>query len=137
MRVFLNKSFRRFARKEKISHAKLLEVVGDASRGIIDADLGGGVLKQRIARPGEGKSGGYRAIIFFRRHERTFFIYGYAKKDLDNITEEEQSDFRKLAGHVLGLSDETLVKLLEKKDLFEITKSKNGEQDDKQKKSPK
>ena len=79
VRVFKSKRFAKFARKERISDATLCQSVLDAERGQIDADYGGGVIKQRIARPNEGKSGGYRSIILFRRGERAFFVYGFAK----------------------------------------------------------
>ena len=60
VRIFKNKRFARFASQEGIDDSKLREAVRDAEAGKIDADYGGGVIKQRIARPGEGKSGGYR-----------------------------------------------------------------------------
>ena len=61
------------------SDAVLRDAVVRAEKGQIDADLGGDVIKQRIARPGQGKSKGYRTIIFFRRGARAFFVYGFAK----------------------------------------------------------
>ena len=64
MRVFKNAWFVRFARKERISDAALCDAVARAEKGLIDADLGGGLLKQRVARSGGGKSGGYRALLF-------------------------------------------------------------------------
>ena len=66
MRVFKNKPFARFARKARITDAVLCAAIADASRGLVDADLGGGVVKQRIARQGGGKSGGFRTIILFQ-----------------------------------------------------------------------
>ena len=77
MRVFKSKRFAKFARQERISDAKLCEAVGDAEAGRIDADYGGGVIKQRISRPNEGKPGGYRAIILFRKGQLSFFVYGF------------------------------------------------------------
>ena len=65
MRIFKNKWFAKFARKEEISDEKLIQAVKDADAGNIDADYGGGVIKQRISRPQEGKSGGYRTIILY------------------------------------------------------------------------
>ena len=79
MRLFKNKPFSRFARKAKLSDTALREAVGRAERGLIDADLGGGVIKQRIAREGAGKSSGFRTIILFRAGERSFFVHGFAK----------------------------------------------------------
>ena len=79
MRIFKSKWFTKFARKECIADAKLCEAVRNAEQGIIDADYGDGVIKQRIARPNEGKSGGYRSIVLFRLGDRAFFVYGFAK----------------------------------------------------------
>ena len=80
MRIFKNRPFARFARKSGLSDAGLLKAVRDAERGLVDADLGGGVIKQRIARPGGGKSGGFRTIVLFRSGARAFFVHGFAKK---------------------------------------------------------
>ena len=75
----------RFTRKSKIGDDALLDAIDRAERGLIDADLGGGVIKQRVARPGEGKSSGFRVIVFFRHKERAFFVHGFAKNEKDNI----------------------------------------------------
>jgi hypothetical protein len=77
VRIFKSRWFERFARKEGIADVVLFEAVVRAEKGQIDADLGGGVVKQRIARPGQGRSKGYRTIIFFRRGVRSFFVYGF------------------------------------------------------------
>ena len=81
VRIFKNKWFARFAGKEGISDAKLCEVVKGAEAGNIDADYGGGVIKQRIARPNEGKSGGYRSVILYRKGDKAFFVYGFLKSE--------------------------------------------------------
>jgi hypothetical protein len=60
----------RFAKQSGIGDAVLCEAIRDAERGLIAADLGGGVIKQRIARPGQGKSGGFRTLIVFRAGAR-------------------------------------------------------------------
>jgi hypothetical protein len=114
MRVFKNAWFERFARKQDISNEALLEAVGRAERGLIDADLGGGVIKQRVARAGQGKSGGFRTIILYRTAERAFFVYGFAKSRRENIDDDEEADFRKAASHVLRLSEKHLARLLDK-----------------------
>jgi hypothetical protein len=84
------------------------------------ADLGGGVLKQRVARKGQGKSGGFRTIILYRRAERAFFVYGFAKSDRDNITEYEETQFKKAATYVLELTNEQLAKLIEEGQFMEV-----------------
>ena len=89
MRIFKNTWFERFAEKEGIADDSLKDVVDQLETDQADANLGGGVYKVRIARPGEGKSGGYRAIVFFRSRERTFFTYAFAKSDRGNIDRGE------------------------------------------------
>jgi hypothetical protein len=114
MRIFKNKWFAKFARKECISDSKLCEVVKDAEAGKIDADYGGGVIKQRIARPNEGKSGGYRTVILYRLEDKAFFVYGFAKSERGNIDESEEREFKELAKAVLALSDGEIAKLVKK-----------------------
>ena len=120
MRIFRNAWFGRFARKERIADAVLLDAVRRAERGQIDADLGGGVIKQRVARPGQGRSGGFRTIVLYRHGERAFFVFGFAKSGRDNIEEDEEEQFRRMAGHVLGLSDAHLAALVEAGQFVEI-----------------
>ncbi|MFT0533611.1 type II toxin-antitoxin system RelE/ParE family toxin [Castellaniella hirudinis] len=120
MRVFKNAWFERFARKQGIADKALLEAIERAERGLVDADLGGGVIKQRVARPGQGKSGGFRTIILYRTAERAFFVYGFAKSDRDNIDDDEDASFKKAAEHVLGLSETHLAELIGKGQLTEV-----------------
>ena len=120
MRVFKAKGFAKFARRESIPDGKLCGAVQEAEQGQIDADYGGGVIKQRIARQGEGKSGGYRAIVCFRKAERAFFVHGYAKNEKDNLDEEEVKVYKKLAKRLFALSDEELSKALNNQDLMEV-----------------
>ena len=105
MRVFKSNRFHRFARKEKISDAMLCEAIERAERGLIDADLGAGLIKQRVARPGAGRSGGYRTLIFFRAETRAVFAFGFAKSDLANLEDDEEAAFKRAAKLVLGFSD--------------------------------
>lgn len=120
MRVFKNKSFARFCRKARIADAVLCGAVDAASRGLIDADLGGGVIKQWIARHGEGKSGGFRTIILFRICERAFFVHEFAKNERDNIRDEELDAFKMLAAMMMAYGDDALDKAIENGTLTEV-----------------
>jgi hypothetical protein len=71
-----------------------------------------GVIKQRIARPGESKSKGYRSIVLFRKGELSFFVYGFSKSELGNIRADEEAQFKKMAKHVLSLTDAQLSELV-------------------------
>jgi hypothetical protein len=97
LRVFRTKWFTRFARRERISDASLGEAVRRAERGLVDADLGGGVIKQRVARPGQGRSGGYRVLIAYRPKVRAVFVFGFAKSARDNVDEDELATLRDIA----------------------------------------
>jgi hypothetical protein len=120
MRVFKTKPFARFAAKEGIPDAVLRDAISRAEAGLIDADLGGGVIKQRIARPGQGKSGGFRSIVLFRRQALAFFVYGFAKNDRDNIDRQELKAFRLLAAEMLALSDKELQLAIKNGTIMEI-----------------
>ena len=122
MRVFKNAWFGRFARKENISAQALWEAVDRAEKGLVDADLGGGVIKQRIARPGESKSKGYRSIVLYRKGDKAFFVYGFPKSDLGNIRDDEQEQFKKAAKSILALSDVQIRQLIENGQFEEVKK---------------
>lgn len=103
MQTFETKAFARFANREGLEDAALCEAIGRARSGLIDADLGGGVIKQRIAREGGGRSGGFRTIVLFRRGELAFFVYGFAKRGRGNVRRDELATFRLLADEYLSL----------------------------------
>ncbi|MEQ9643743.1 MAG: type II toxin-antitoxin system RelE/ParE family toxin [Alphaproteobacteria bacterium] len=120
MRVFKTKPFARFANAERIADAALLDAVRRAEAGLIDADLGGGVIKQRIARSGQGKSGGYRSIVLFRRGDLAYFVYGFPKNSRDNLRRDELKGFRRLADRMLGFDDRAIAVALRDKDMKEV-----------------
>ncbi len=121
MRVFKTKPFCRFAERESIDDAALCEAVRRAEAGLVDADLGGGVVKQRIARRGSGKSRGYRVILLFRRGSRCFFVYGFAKRDRTNIRRNELDAFRMLAEQLLKLEGAALEAAMTNGTIVEVT----------------
>ena len=97
MQVFKTRWFARFARQERIANATLLEAIARAERGLIDSDLGGGLIKQRVARQGQGRSGGYRVIVAYRAKAKAIFLFGFAKNDRENITPDELVFLRELS----------------------------------------
>lgn len=120
MRIFKNKPFARFARKAGIPDAALRDTIDRAARGLIDADLGGGVLKQRIARAGARKSGGFRTIVLFRAGERAFFVHGFAKNERDNIRDDELAAFKMLAAEMLTYDEPAIVRAMANGTLIEV-----------------
>ena len=111
MRTFKTKAFTRFADKAGISEVALCRAVRDAETGLIAADLGGGVIKQRIARPSQGKSGGFRTLMLFRAATRAIFVHGFAKSEKDNIEKNELAALKKLAAELLAYDDKTLARV--------------------------
>ena len=120
MRIFKTKWFARFARRERISDRSLCEAVRRAQRGLVDADLGGGVIKQRIARPGQGRSGGYRALIAYRHGARAVFLYGFAKSERDNVNDDELETARDIASGWLAANMSQIARAIEDELIQEV-----------------
>jgi len=108
LRVFVTHPFRRFQRKEQIRDAQLAQAIADAERGLIAADLGGGLIKQRVARPGQGKRSGFRTLIAYQAGDRAVFLFGFAKRERDNISEAQLADLKVLASDMLSRSDDVI-----------------------------
>ena len=123
MRIFKNTWFTRFADKEGITDGELREMVNKLEAGQADADLGSGVYKVRVARPGEGKSGGYRVIVFFKSEERTFYQYAFPKSSRGNINQGELRFYKKMAKTKLAMSDRELADAVNTGELIEIKES--------------
>ena len=121
MRVFLTKQFARFARREGVSVATLRAAITRAEKGLVDADLGGGLIKQRVARTGQGRSGGYRTVLAFQRLGRAIFLYGFAKSERENISADDLARLKKLAIIYLGASWTELERGCAEGELQEIT----------------
>jgi hypothetical protein len=120
VRIFVTRWFVRFARRETIAAAELREAAQRAERGLVDADLGGGLIKQRIARPGAGRRGGLRSIVIFRAGERAIFVYGFAKSARATIRPDELSAFKRLAAEMLNYDEAALAKAVASGALEEV-----------------
>ncbi len=124
MQVFKTKWFARFARNEGIWDKSLREAIERAERGLVDADLGGGLIKQRVARTGKGRSGGYRMIVAYRVKERAIFLFGFAKNERENINADELRFLRELAKNWLAAGTVTIQRETEVGNLQEIENGK-------------
>ena len=129
MRVFVTKEFARFARREKIADRMLCEAVERAERGIIDADLAGGLIKQRVGRQGQGRSGGFRTLIVYRAATRSVFVHGFAKAERGNIGKKELEFWRTVAKAFLTMSDARITATIAAKELAEVSCDGQGEND--------
>ncbi|MEZ7829467.1 type II toxin-antitoxin system RelE/ParE family toxin [Brachymonas denitrificans] len=118
--VLKRKDFARWQSSERLPDTALCRAVEEMELGLVDADLGGFLFKKRIARPGSGKSGGYRTLLSVRLGSRYVFLHGFAKSDKANVTQEERKALQ-FAGKVfLELSAEALTKALKAGVLLEV-----------------
>jgi hypothetical protein len=120
MRILKTKWFTRYARKEKITDNQLRNAIVDLNNGLIDCDYQDGVIKQRIARSGQGKSGGYRSIILYQSDSNYFFVFCYAKSEKSDLTDKELKEFKNLSKGYLKLSDIEIQALIELNELTEV-----------------
>lgn len=120
MRIFKTRWFTRFARGERIPDGGLSQAIARAERGLIDADLGGGVIKQRVARPGQGRASGYRMLIAYRAKHRAVFLYGFAKRERANIDPDELVTLREIAAKWLAADARHLAQALNQGVLQEV-----------------
>jgi hypothetical protein len=127
MRIFKTKWLARFARREGIDDQSLRAAIERAEQGLIDADLGGGLIKQRVARPGRGRSGGYRMIVGYRVKDRAVFLLGFAKNERENIEDNELLTLRSQAERWLVADAARLQKELELGNLQEINHDEENE----------
>lgn len=121
MQVFTTRWFRRWAAKEGLGKADLLDAVAEMCSGLVDAELGGGLVKKRIARPGQGKRGGFRTLVATNRGDRWVFVFGFSKNMRGNIDATEELALKQLATHLLGLTPAGVRKAVEGGELTEVT----------------
>lgn len=115
-----NKSIPKMAEKMRISDELLVGAVKEMQQGLINADLGSGVVKKRIAREGSGKRSGYRTLIATNRGSKWFFVYGFSKNERENLDTKELGVLKELADYLLYLSQEELINSIRNKAITEI-----------------
>ena len=120
MRIFKAKTFARFAKRERITDVSLCEAIARAERGLLDADMGGGLIELRVARSGQGKRGGYRMLIAFRSKLRAIFLFGFAKSELDNINDDQLATLRETAALWLAANAQKIERAIEDGLLIEV-----------------
>jgi len=120
MRAFKTRTFQRWALKAGVTDGALIEAVAQMERGLIDADLGGNLFKQRVALPGRGKSGSTRTIIATRFAGALFFLYGFEKSERDNISAKELLLYQRFARELLGLTKVQIATAMAAQVLIEV-----------------
>jgi hypothetical protein len=119
VRIFKTKAVARFTKNEAISDESLVAAIKTAKRGLIDADLGGGLIKQRVARPGQGKRGGFRMLIGFRS-DRAIFLFGFAKNERDNIDDKQLTTLREIVASWFAADDKKIAQAIKDGLLIEV-----------------
>ena len=109
-RVFLTRVFSRWLRKTELTERRLCEAVDEMVMGLVDADLGGGVLKKRVALPGRGKRGGARTLVATNKGDRWFFVFGFEKNEKANVSDKELEALKMQAADLLAWSADQLDK---------------------------
>jgi len=120
MRIFKSKWFSRYARKEKITDKQLKDAIDNVHKGLVDCNYQDGVIKQRIARSGQGKSGGYRSIILYHFKSHAFFIFCYSKNEKSDLEPNEIKTFKALSKEYMQLTDNQIQELIELNELTEV-----------------
>jgi hypothetical protein len=120
MLALMTKSFARWAGNEKIADRSLWKAIREMESGLIEARLGSGLIKKRVARSGSGKSGGYRTIIAYRHAEVAIFLFGFAKSEQETMTPAELAYFRELAAVFLSKSDDEINAMIRDERLYEV-----------------
>ena len=125
MRIFKTHIFMKWAKKENVTDKVIKKAVTEMQNGLIYAELGDGLCKQRIARQGQGKRGGHRTLIAFKKDDRSIFVFGFSKNERDNINEEDKKKYRELAQFYLNLSYSQLNVMISEKKLIEVAYEEN------------
>ena len=121
MAIYKTRWFDRWARRQDLNTRSLCKAVREMQAGLYEADLGGGLLKKRIARPGQGKSGGFRTLVATNKGNKWFFIFGFPKNVRSNIDkDEEEESLKKLGSHLLSLSPPALTTAERAGELMEV-----------------
>ncbi len=126
LRAFKTKIFAKWARGEGLRDGALASAVVEMKRGLIDASMGGGVVKKRVALPGRGKRGSTRTLVAFRSGDKAFFIHGFAKTERANISDKELKALKLLAKELLNYPSASLGKATKAGELIEIEVSDDG-----------
>jgi hypothetical protein len=123
MRVFLNKTFNKWARKEGVSDQTLVDAAKEVAGGQVEADLGKGLFKKRVARAGQGKRRGFRTLIGYCSHNtnRVIFLDAFAKNEKSNINDKEKEALQTVAQSFFATTDEQVTELIASEGFREIT----------------
>ncbi len=120
MKVYKTQVFDKWAKKENILNSALCEVVDEMHKGLIDADLGSGLVKKRMGKTGHGKRGSYRTLLAFKNNYRAIFLTGFSKNEMENIASDEKIVFKRLCTIYLSMSEIEIENMCNTRKLIEV-----------------
>ncbi len=120
MNIYLSKAFTRLARRDGLTDVHICQAIGEMNEGLIDADLGAGLFKKRIAMPGQGKRGGWRSLLGFQAGNKAFFLYLFPKSRRENIDTTEMKALKRLTKYYLTLKPAEIKASLQCGELREV-----------------
>ncbi len=120
IRIYKHYKFLKWMKKLRVSDLDLKNAILEIEQGLVDADLGQGVLKKRIAVNGRGKRGGARTIIAFRLDHRAVFIYGFGKNEKETLSPSDEAHLKQLAKIYLKFSEEKMKQAVKIDELMEV-----------------
>ena len=120
MRIIKTKEFKKWGISENISDQNLIKAISEIESGLIDVNLGGGLIKKRVAIGSSGKSGGARTIIAYKKGKRAFFLYGFKKNEMSNIDASELKALRRFGEILMIQNDPDIDLAIKLKQLYEV-----------------
>ena len=120
IKIFKTKVFGRWSKDEGLTDKDLCHAVDEIGRGLVEASLGTKLYKKRVARTGQGKSGGFRTIVTYQMEDRSIFLYGFDKGSKSNISEKEKQIFKKMSGQFMGYNEKSLNDFVKKGALIQV-----------------
>lgn len=120
MSIYKTATFSKWQKKSSVGDNSLIKAIQEIESGLVDANLGGGIFKKRVARQGFGKSGSYRTILASNYNGMWVFIIGFAKNERDNIENQELTAIQSYAKFLMSLAKSEIDHLLENKELYEV-----------------
>lgn len=120
MKIYKHRIFAKWANDEEIDNSILKEAISEIQCGLFDANLGAGLYKKRVSRPGRGKRGGYRTLVAFKQDNMPVFVLGFSKSMRENISDKELAGLKKLARYYLSATPLVIYNTLEVGELIEV-----------------
>lgn len=120
MQIYKTRWFDNWVKKQDLNTQALCQAVHEMKNGLYEADLGGGLFKKRIARQGQGKSGGFRTLIATNKGSHWFFVFGFEKNARSNINKKEELALKKLAEQYLTYTPQALEKAQNANELIKV-----------------